>query len=155
MEKNHPCSAKNTTTTEPQNGLGWKGPQGSRSSNPPTTRRVTNLHISHQPRLPRATSNLALNASRAGASTTSSGNLFYSTWTLELRFGSRAAQRKHEAAVLLMGQRQPCRSALRYSNEQSRHPCSLQISHSPEEAFGHLMQKASVQKSVSAPAVQL
>ena len=31
--------------TEPQNGLGWKGPQGSSSSNPPNTGRATNLQI--------------------------------------------------------------------------------------------------------------
>ena len=39
---------------------------------PPAMRRVAN----QQPRLPRATSSLALNASRDGASTTSLGNLF-------------------------------------------------------------------------------
>ena len=39
---------------------------------PPAMCRVTNLQI----RLPRATSSLALNASRNGASTTSLGNLF-------------------------------------------------------------------------------
>ena len=38
---------------------------------PPAVCRVTN----HQPRLPRATSSLALNASRDGASTASLGNL--------------------------------------------------------------------------------
>jgi len=30
---------------ESQNGLGWKGPQGSRISNPPAAGRATNLHI--------------------------------------------------------------------------------------------------------------
>ena len=30
---------------ESQNGLGWKGPQGSSSSKPPATGRATNLHI--------------------------------------------------------------------------------------------------------------
>jgi len=30
---------------ESQNGLGWKGSQGSRSSNPPATGRATNLHM--------------------------------------------------------------------------------------------------------------
>jgi len=39
---------------------------------PPAMCRVAN----HQTRLPRATSSLALNASRDGASTTSLGNLF-------------------------------------------------------------------------------
>jgi len=57
---------------ESQNGLGWKGPQWSSSFNPPAMCRVTN----HQTRLPRATSSLALNASRDGASTASLGNLF-------------------------------------------------------------------------------
>jgi len=40
---------------------------------PPAMCRATN----HQPRLPRATSSLALNASRDGASTISLGNLFH------------------------------------------------------------------------------
>jgi len=44
----------------------------------PAMCRVTN----HQPRLPRATSSLALNASRSGASTTSLGNLFQCVTTL-------------------------------------------------------------------------
>ena len=48
----------------PQNGLGWKGPQGSRSSNPSAACRATNLHTEYQPRVPRAPSNLALNASK-------------------------------------------------------------------------------------------
>jgi len=52
--------------TESQNGLGWKGPRGAWSSNPPTPCRATNLHVSYQPRLPRATSNLALNTSTYG-----------------------------------------------------------------------------------------
>jgi len=51
---------------------GLKGPRWSLSSNPPAMCSVSN----HQPRLPRATSSLALNASRDGASTTSLGNLF-------------------------------------------------------------------------------
>ena len=45
---------------------------------PPPMCRVTN----HQTRLPRATSSLALNASRDGASTTSLGNLFQCDTTL-------------------------------------------------------------------------
>jgi len=40
--------------------MAWKGPQWSSSFNPPATCRVAN----HQTRLPRATSSLALNASR-------------------------------------------------------------------------------------------
>ena len=39
---------------------------------PPTTGRATNLHISEQPRLPRAPSNLALNTSRDGRGSTAS-----------------------------------------------------------------------------------
>jgi len=58
-------------TIESWNGLGWKGPQWSSSFNPPAVCRVTN----QQTRLPRATSSLALNASRDGASTASLGNL--------------------------------------------------------------------------------
>ena len=45
---------------------------------PPTMGRNTN----HQTRLPRATSSLALNASRDGASTASLGNLFQCVTTL-------------------------------------------------------------------------
>jgi len=45
---------------------------------PPAMCRVAN----HQTRLPRATSSLALNASRDGASTTSLGNLFQCVTTL-------------------------------------------------------------------------
>jgi len=48
---------------ESRNSLGWKEPQWSLSSNPPAMCRVTN----HLTRLPRATSSLALNASRDGA----------------------------------------------------------------------------------------
>ena len=58
--------------------LGWKGPQWSSSFHPSALCRVTN----HQTRLPRATSSLALNASRDGASTTSLGNLFQCVTTL-------------------------------------------------------------------------
>ena len=55
------------------NGLGCKGPQCSSSSNPLLPMcRVAN----QQPRLPRTTSSLALNACRDGASTVSLGNLF-------------------------------------------------------------------------------
>ena len=57
---------KNHRIIESYNGLGWKGPQGSWSFNPPTTRRATNLHISYQTRPPRAPFNLALNTSRDG-----------------------------------------------------------------------------------------
>ena len=49
-----------------------------RVSNPPAMGRVAN----HQARLPRATSSLALNASRDGASTASLGNLFQYVTTL-------------------------------------------------------------------------
>ena len=63
---------------ESLNGLGWKGPQWSSSFSPPAMCRVAN----HQTRLPRATSSLALNASRDGASTTSLGNLFQCVTTL-------------------------------------------------------------------------
>ena len=45
---------------------------------PPSVGKVTN----HQTRLPRATSSLALNASRDGASTTPLGNLFHCVTTL-------------------------------------------------------------------------
>ena len=48
------------------------------SFQPPAMCRVANL----QTRLPRATSSVALNASRDGASTTSSGNLFQGVTTL-------------------------------------------------------------------------
>ena len=63
---------------ESLNGLGWKGPQWSSSFNPHAMCRVA----SHQTRLPRATSSLALNVSRDGASTTSLGNLFQCFTTL-------------------------------------------------------------------------
>ena len=63
---------------ETYNGLGWKGPQWSSSFNPPAMCRVTN----HQTRLPRATSSLALNASRDGASTATLGSLFQCITTL-------------------------------------------------------------------------
>ena len=33
---------------EPLNGLGWKGPQGSSSSNPAAAYRATNLHLKSQ-----------------------------------------------------------------------------------------------------------
>ena len=55
--------------------LGWKGPQGSPSSNPPATGRATNLQICHWTRLPRAPSNLVLNTSRDGAPTASLDSL--------------------------------------------------------------------------------
>ena len=51
---------------------GLRRPQWSSGFNPPAMCRVAN----HQTRLLTATSSLALNASRDGASTTSSGNLF-------------------------------------------------------------------------------
>ena len=50
--------------TESQTGLGWKGPQGSSSSNTPDTSRVANCQIKHEMRLPRVPSNLALNTSQ-------------------------------------------------------------------------------------------
>jgi len=48
---------------ESENGLGWKGPQRSSGSNRPAMSR----DISHQTRLLRAPSNLALNTAREGA----------------------------------------------------------------------------------------
>ena len=70
------CCPHALRITESQHALGWKGPQGLWSSNPPTGR-ATNLHIAYQPRLPRAPSNLALNTSRDGQGTHSlSGQLF-------------------------------------------------------------------------------
>ena len=50
---------------------------------PPAMCRVAN----QQPRLPRATSSLALNACRDGASTASLGNLFSVPWWAKLRLG--------------------------------------------------------------------
>jgi len=71
---------------ESQNGPGWKGPQGSWSSNHPAAGRATNLHISYQPRLPKATSNLALNTSRDGWGIHSlSGQLFQHLTTLTVK----------------------------------------------------------------------
>jgi len=58
--------------TESQNGFCWKGPYRSSCSSPPPMARDT----VHQTRLLKARSNLALNASRGGASTASQGNLF-------------------------------------------------------------------------------
>jgi len=63
---------------ESWNGLGWKGPQWSSSFNPTAMCRVAH----HQTRLPRATSSLALNASKDGASTASLGNPFQRVTTL-------------------------------------------------------------------------
>jgi len=60
---------------ESQNGLGWKGPQGSPSSTLPATVKATNLQIWYQTRLPRAPSNLAMNTTRDGASAASLGSL--------------------------------------------------------------------------------
>ena len=74
---------------ESQNGLGWKEPQRSSSFNPPAMCTVAN----YQTRLPRATSSLALNTSRGGASTTSLGNLFQ--WKKK----SSAAQKSKQTAV--------------------------------------------------------
>ena len=53
-----------------QNGLGWKGPGSSCSSNP-----CCGLSASPQPRLPKAPSNLALGTTRNGASIASLGSL--------------------------------------------------------------------------------
>ena len=61
--------------------IGWLGLKRTTMTiefQPPAMCRVTN----HQTRLPRATSSLALNASRDGASTTSLGNLFQCVTTL-------------------------------------------------------------------------
>ena len=67
---------------ESQNSLGWKGPQWSSDFKPPAMCRVAN----HQTRLPRATSSLALNTSRDGASTASLGSLFQCVTTLWFYF---------------------------------------------------------------------
>ena len=61
---------KNGRRFESQNGLGCNGPQRALSSNPTAMGRAACHHI----RLPRAPSNLALNASRDGAPTTSPGS---------------------------------------------------------------------------------
>ena len=63
---------------ESQNGVDWKEPLRSSSSNPPTIGRDTSYLTS----LLRAPSSLALNASRKGASTVSPGNLFLCLTTL-------------------------------------------------------------------------
>jgi len=60
-----------SSVLEPQNGLGWKGPSRSSSSNPPAMSRDT----FHQTRVLKALSNLALNPAREGAATASLGNL--------------------------------------------------------------------------------
>ena len=62
---------------ESQNGLGWKGPQNPCCPTPAMGRAAP-----YQLRLLRAPFNLALNASRDGASTTSLGNLFQCFTTL-------------------------------------------------------------------------
>ena len=59
--------------------MGWKGPQGSPSSNPPATVRATNLQIWCLTWLPR---DLVLNTFSDGASTTSLGSLFQHFTTL-------------------------------------------------------------------------
>ena len=69
---------------ESQNSLGWKGSQGSSGSSPPATDRTTNLQIWHQSRLPGAPSNLTLNTSRDGAST-SLGSLCQHLTTLSVK----------------------------------------------------------------------
>jgi len=63
---------------ESQNGLGWKGPYRSPSSNPPAMGRDP----FHQPRVLRAPSNLALNTAREGAATASLGSLGQGLTTL-------------------------------------------------------------------------
>ena len=80
----HICTASSDKLfyiTDSLNGLGWKGPLRSYSSNPPAIGRDTSL----QTRLVRAPFSLALNASREGASTTSLGNLFQCLTTLTVQ----------------------------------------------------------------------
>ena len=66
---------------ELQNGLCWKESYTSSSSNPPAMGRDT----FHFTRLLKASSNLALNTSREGASTTSLGNLFQCLTILKVK----------------------------------------------------------------------
>ena len=66
---------------EPWNGLGWKGPYRASSSNLPAVGRDT----SHQTRLLKAPSSLALNTAREGAATASLGNLFQCLITLMVK----------------------------------------------------------------------
>jgi len=61
--------------------LGWKGPYGSSSSNPPAMGRDT----FPQTRLLKAPSNLALNRAREGAATASLGNLCQGLTTLTVK----------------------------------------------------------------------
>jgi len=63
---------------ESQNGSGWKGPYRASHSNPPAMGR----DAFHQPRLPKAPSNLASNPSREGAATASLGSLGQGLTTL-------------------------------------------------------------------------
>ena len=67
--------------TELQNGLGWKEPLRSPSSDPPAIGRDTSLYS----RVLKAPSSLALNASGEGASTTSPGNLLQCLTTLTVK----------------------------------------------------------------------
>jgi len=69
---------------ESQNGLGWKAPQGSWSSNPPKPQAGPPTSTFNT-RLPRGTSNLALNVSRDVASTASLGSLFQHLTTLRVK----------------------------------------------------------------------
>jgi len=66
---------------ESSNALGWKGPLEVTEPNPPAVSRDSFT----QPRLLRAPSNLALNVPRAGASTTSLGNLCQCFTTLMVK----------------------------------------------------------------------
>ena len=66
---------------ESQNGLGWKGPYRSSSSNPPAMGRDT----FHQTRLLKAPANLALNTAREGAATASLGSLCQCLTTLMVK----------------------------------------------------------------------
>jgi len=73
---------KNGRRFESQNGLGCNGPQRALSSNPTAMGRAACHHI----RLPRAPSNLALNASRDGAPTTSPGSCASASPTSQWKF---------------------------------------------------------------------
>ena len=73
-------------TTESQEWVGLEGTSRIMKLQPPATGRATNLHISYQPRLPRAPSNLALNTSRNGWGIHSlSGQLFQHLTTLTVK----------------------------------------------------------------------
>jgi len=61
--------------------MGWKGPYRSSHSNHPAMGRDT----SHETRLLKAPSNLALNTAREGASTDSLGNFFQCLTSLKVK----------------------------------------------------------------------